>query len=271
METTSTLTATEVIDGVRAARERRACRCGTSAPARRPNGRCCTPAPRTPYPAGWGWTTLNDDGVIPLAGPGAPLVDQFAPASLGAALGITLDAAEAADRRRPGADLPTPPPLGPGRSPGWSRSGWPARSPGRPTTCPSRPSRTPTGSSARPPTRSARSTPPGWSTKRGCTSTPTAPSRTRITNSPSAASGSDTGGAPGHHRRVHDPGHPRRRALRPDHHAASPASSVPSATPTTSTSAEHGRSGSSPTRSTPWTSSPAATSAAPSTRPAPAR
>ncbi len=52
------------------------------------------PCDEDSYPAGWGWTTLNDDGVIPLAGPGTPLVDQFAPASLGAALGITLDAAK---------------------------------------------------------------------------------------------------------------------------------------------------------------------------------
>ncbi len=50
------------------------------------------PCSEDSYPAGWGWTTLHDDGVIPLAGPGTPLVDQFAPASLGAALGISLDA-----------------------------------------------------------------------------------------------------------------------------------------------------------------------------------
>ena len=90
---TETLTATEVIDGVRAARD------DEHAAAVRQlqlavQWALLHPCDADSYPAGWGWTTLHDDGVIPLAGPGTPLVDQFAPASLGAALGITLDAAK---------------------------------------------------------------------------------------------------------------------------------------------------------------------------------
>ena len=49
---------------------------------------------RDEFPAGW----EDDHGLFtagaPLAGPGAPLVDEFAPASFAAALGITLEAAK---------------------------------------------------------------------------------------------------------------------------------------------------------------------------------
>ena len=95
METTSTLgtlTAAEVIDGVRAAREDE-----HTAAVRQlqlaVEWALLHPCAEDSYPAGWGWTTLHEDGVIPLAGPGTPLVDHFAPASLGAALGISLDSA----------------------------------------------------------------------------------------------------------------------------------------------------------------------------------
>ena len=64
---------------------------------------------------------------------------------------------------------------------------------------------------------------------------------------------------PRHHRRRDDPGHPRRPALRPDRDPHRRRTTRTSATPTRSTSGGHGRSGSSPTPSTPWTSCPAAT------------
>src|SRR3954454_1775397 len=91
---TTTLTATEVIDGVRAAQRKEhegaieqlqfAVRWALIHPC------------RDEYPAGW----EDDHGIFattptaPLAGPGAPLVDEFAPASFAAALGISLEAAK---------------------------------------------------------------------------------------------------------------------------------------------------------------------------------
>ena len=49
------------------------------------------PTPADEWPAHWGDPRL-DEQVTPLAGPGAPLVAEFAPADLAAALNITLDA-----------------------------------------------------------------------------------------------------------------------------------------------------------------------------------
>ena len=192
MDTTRLLTATEVIDRVRARPHRRARSGGRAAPAGRRLG-VAAPLPEpTSGRAHWGDPRL-DEQVIPLAGPGAPLVAEFAPAELAAALGITLDAAEAADRRRPRADLPPPAPLGAGPRRAGAGLAGPARSPGRPTTSAPTRSRSPTGSSPRPRTRSASSTPPGWSTRPGSTSTPTARSPRRNTQlARSAASGSGT-------------------------------------------------------------------------------
>ncbi|MCW2760519.1 MAG: endonuclease [Marmoricola sp.] len=53
------------------------------------------PCPASQAPAHWGEPNLHDETVTPLAGPGAPWVAEFAPADLGAALGISLDAAKA--------------------------------------------------------------------------------------------------------------------------------------------------------------------------------
>ncbi len=50
------------------------------------------PCPAGEWPAHWGDPTLSEQ-VVPLAGPGAPLVAEFAPADLGAALGVSVDAA----------------------------------------------------------------------------------------------------------------------------------------------------------------------------------
>ena len=56
------------------------------------SGPGCTPAPPTRHPAHWGEADLHDEGLVPLAGPGAPWVAEFAPVDLAAALGITHDA-----------------------------------------------------------------------------------------------------------------------------------------------------------------------------------
>src|SRR6476659_7253865 len=90
MDTHSALTANEVIDRVQTARIKEhegaveqlhlAVHCALLHPC------------RDAYPAGW----EDDHGIYgtssPLAGPGAPLVDEFAPASFAAALGISLEA-----------------------------------------------------------------------------------------------------------------------------------------------------------------------------------
>src|SRR4051794_7721585 len=95
MDTTTTLTAAEVIDGVRAAQRKEhegaveqlqfAVRWALIHP-------CCDE-----FPAGW----EDDHGIFtagastsPLAGVGATLVDEFAPASFAAALEISLEAAK---------------------------------------------------------------------------------------------------------------------------------------------------------------------------------
>ena len=51
------------------------------------------PCPSNETPAHWGEADLHDEGLVPLAGPGAPWVAEFAPVDLAAALGITHDAA----------------------------------------------------------------------------------------------------------------------------------------------------------------------------------
>ena len=53
------------------------------------------PCPVDERPAGWGEVDLHGEGVVPLAGPGAPWVAEFAPADLGAAVGLTSDQAKA--------------------------------------------------------------------------------------------------------------------------------------------------------------------------------
>ena len=231
MDTThATLTATEVIDRVRTARTiahtvaveevQLALQWALLHPAREDS-----PA------AGWGWVDLDADHPTPLAGPGTPLVDEFAPASLAAALSITLDAAKhlIADALELTYRLPR---LWAWSWPASSPSGEHGRSPGRPTTSQSRPSPTPTGSSPPPRTRSARSTPPAWSMRPGSTSTPTAPPRTNAAHSRSAASGSGTGGNPGDHRLVMTLDTPDAELFN-ETVTDPPPSSQPSATPTT--------------------------------------
>ena len=50
------------------------------------------PCPADELPAHWGEADLHGEGLVPLAGPGAPWVAEFAPVDLAAALGITHDA-----------------------------------------------------------------------------------------------------------------------------------------------------------------------------------
>ncbi len=52
------------------------------------------PCPVDEVPAHWGEVDLHGESVCPLAGVGAPWVAEFAPADLGAALGICVEAAK---------------------------------------------------------------------------------------------------------------------------------------------------------------------------------
>ncbi len=52
------------------------------------------PCPVDEVPAHWGEVDLHGESVLPLAGVGAPWVAEFAPADLGAALGISVEAAK---------------------------------------------------------------------------------------------------------------------------------------------------------------------------------
>ncbi len=92
MATAPPLTPHEVIDRIRAAAE------AEQAAAFEQLDLALTwarlhPCPTNQLPAHWGEPNLHDETVTPLAGPGAPWVAEFAPADLGAALGISLDAA----------------------------------------------------------------------------------------------------------------------------------------------------------------------------------
>jgi hypothetical protein len=90
MDTDSALTASEVIDRVREARDDE-----HEAAVRQlhlaVHWALLHPCPDTEWPAHWGDPRL-DEQVTPLAGEGAPLVAEFAPADLAAALDLTLDA-----------------------------------------------------------------------------------------------------------------------------------------------------------------------------------
>src|SRR5262245_770902 len=95
MDTTTTLTggltATEVIDGVQAARlkehEGAVEQLGLAV-----KWALLHPCREGEEPAGWHDQASLTGEVSPLAGIGAPWVDEYAPASLAAAIGISLDA-----------------------------------------------------------------------------------------------------------------------------------------------------------------------------------
>src|SRR6478736_2298173 len=92
MDTTVTLSPSEMIDRVQTARTF-AHQCEVEQLHLAVQWALLHPC-RDAYPAGW----EDDHGLFtagaPLAGPGAPLVDEFAPASFAAALGISLEAAK---------------------------------------------------------------------------------------------------------------------------------------------------------------------------------
>jgi hypothetical protein len=94
MDTAPQLTATEVIDRVRAARHTEQAAAFEQLELAH-TWALLHPCPANEYPAHWGEPNLHDETVTPLAGAGAPWVAEFAPADLGAALGISLDAAKA--------------------------------------------------------------------------------------------------------------------------------------------------------------------------------
>ena len=86
-----TLTPTEVIDRVRAARKADQQAAVEQLELALEWARL-HPCPANETPAHWGEADLHDEGLVPLAGPGAPWVAEFAPVDLAAALGITQDA-----------------------------------------------------------------------------------------------------------------------------------------------------------------------------------
>ena len=92
MDTTPTLTSSEVIDRVHAARAN-AHQAAVDEVLLAVQWALLHPCPAHEWPAHWGDPGL-DEQVSPLAGVGAPLVAEFAPADLAAALGITTEAAQ---------------------------------------------------------------------------------------------------------------------------------------------------------------------------------
>jgi hypothetical protein len=91
MDTTTHLTATEVIERVRAARKAQQQAAVEELELALEWARL-HPCPADENPAHWGEADLHGEGLVPLAGPGAPWVAEFAPVDLAAALGITHDA-----------------------------------------------------------------------------------------------------------------------------------------------------------------------------------
>ncbi len=92
MDTTTSLTPGEVIDGVLAARSAEQTAALRQLELAVEWARL-HPCADGETPAYWGELTLHGEATVLLAGPGAPTVAEFAPAELGAALGIGLDAA----------------------------------------------------------------------------------------------------------------------------------------------------------------------------------
>ena len=93
MDTVTPLTATEVIDRVQTARTF-AHQCEVEQLDLAVQWALLHPC-TDEYPAGWEDPRMLSLTPAPLAGPGTPLVDEYAPASLAAALGLTLDAGRA--------------------------------------------------------------------------------------------------------------------------------------------------------------------------------
>src|SRR5687768_5831384 len=92
MDATTRLTATEVIERVRAARQAEQ-RAAVEQLELALEWARLHPCPSQETPAHWGEVDLHGEGLVPLAGPGAPWVAEFAPVDLAAGLGISQDAA----------------------------------------------------------------------------------------------------------------------------------------------------------------------------------
>ena len=263
MDTTITLTATEVIDRVREARddEHEAAVDSSTSPS---TGLSCTPAETSTRPAGRTTTASS-----PPVHPWPVRVRRWSMSSHPP----PSPPPSASPWRPPSSCSPTPsssptdsPACSTSSNAGSCRCGEPARSPGRPTTCRSRRSRSRTGSSAPPRRRSAWSTPPGWSQE------------ARLYFDPDRAIADEEHelarrgvwlrhrGNPATTDVVMTLDTPDALLVRPDRRPHRRRTRRTSATPTRSTSAEHGRSGSSPTPSTPSTSCPAATQRRPRRR-----
>ena len=256
MATAPTLTPTEVIDRVRAARKAQQQQRSKSS-SWHWSGRGCTPAPPTRHPAHWGEADLHDEGLVPLAGPGAPWVAEFAPVDLAAALGITQDAGRQliADALELGHRLPRL----------WERvlAGavpvWRARLIARETTDLSVAGGAVRGPADRrhpAPDRSGPGRPAGPGGPAVLRPRPRPRRRGRSPHQARCLAAPRH--RPGHHRHHDDPGHPRRAALRPDPHPHRRRPQGARRHRGPSRSAAPARSGSSPTPSSPWTSSPAA-------------
>src|SRR5690349_8417632 len=92
MAATSTLTPAEVVEAVRAARAAEQAAAAEQLRLALVWARL-HPCPAEELPAHWGEVDLHGEGLVPLAGPGAPWVAEFAPADLAAALNISHDQA----------------------------------------------------------------------------------------------------------------------------------------------------------------------------------
>ena len=88
MNSTSTRTPTEVIEAVRTARKTEQAAAFAQLELAL-EWALLHPCPEGDLPAHWGAETLHTEDVLPLAGPGAPWVAEFAPLDLAAALGIS--------------------------------------------------------------------------------------------------------------------------------------------------------------------------------------
>src|SRR3954453_9983045 len=106
MDTTRSLTPVEVIDRVRAARRNEHAAALEQLEMAVEWARL-HPCPADEWPAHWGDPRL-DEQVVPIAGPGAPLVAEWAPVEARRRPGPHCGPGPAAGRRGPRTDLPAP-------------------------------------------------------------------------------------------------------------------------------------------------------------------
>ena len=201
------------------------------------SGRCCTRAPANEYPAALGASSRRCTTQAPHRWPApvTPLVDgvrtrlAWPPHSASPwtpAEQLIADALELS--------LPAPPALGAasvaGLVPVW-RARQIARETHRPRS--SRPSPSRTGSSPPSPRRIGQVDAARLVARGAAVLRPRPCRRRRGRRAGQARRLATHTAAPGHHRRAHDPGHPRRAAVRPDRQPHRRATCTTSATPTT--------------------------------------